>query len=823
MNKSKNRFTLKIIFSYFILAILTLVVAYFMVSEIRVYVSTETNSENDTKLLKTGSLLTELYQAESLSKLALQKGTPKSFTLYTQKIDSIFIAIDSLKLLSDNPHQKKLLDSVQGLLKKKVFNSNELLRLKRKSENNNSFDDAILEFSRIEQSLGKITPESLNPNYLDLTPEAQSTIRKWAEYLSENVPKDSGNRAKAMEVDSVITASKSLLQEAKQQKTQALRSLAQKEMELGRADLEISHQLRNIISAIEQEIIVKSYNDSLKKQEALKRSIKFAGFATLLGFGIAGLFTFLITRDYWKVQLYRQQLEKEKKFSESLLKSREQLISTVSHDLRTPLNTITGYAELMETTGLTGKQVSYLKNIRSASHYVDNLVNDLLDYSRLEAGKIKIEKSPFILADLITETAVNIKALNSQKKIALQLDIDGRLHKPVSGDAFRVRQILNNLIGNAYKFTEKGFIRITAKINHETDNTYKTEIQITDSGIGIKKEKQEQIFKEFTQAEDHTDKKYGGYGLGLTISKKLTELLNGKIGLRSEAGKGSTFSLKIPFEISKVPMPIDPKTEILPPTKISLLIVDDDPAMLKLLKEVCLHLGLSSYTYNNFYEIGKSAELDYDMVLTDIQMPNISGFEVLEKLKGGTYSHYKGQPIVAMTGRKDLEKTAYLGAGFADILQKPFTKDLFTKVLGELFPAQAPHIPKINGQKKIISDSNLFSLEVISSFLGDDRDGIAEVLHTFVTDTTTSLDRLKNAVNNGEIPEINSISHKMLPMFRQLRAHEVIPILERLEILKTPDLNARQLQQHYSDLKNGSTILILAINAYLAKDLNYSG
>src|SRR5690606_7221676 len=289
--------------------------------------------------------------------------------------------------------------------------------------------------------------ESLNPNYLDLPPDAQSTIRKWAEYLSENVPKDSSNQTTAMEVDSAIIASKSLLQEARLQKIQTLRILAQKEMELSRADMEISQQLRNIISAFEQEVIIKSYNDGLNKQEALRRSIRLAGFAALLGFAIVGLFTFLITRDYWKVQLYRQQLEKEKKFSESLLKSREQLISTVSHDLRTPLNTIMGYSELMETTGLSGQQASYLKNVTSASHYVDNLVNDLLDFSRLEAGKIKIQKSPFILADLITETAENIRELNSQKKITLQLDIDKRLEKPVLGDAFRVRQILSNLIG----------------------------------------------------------------------------------------------------------------------------------------------------------------------------------------------------------------------------------------------------------------------------------------------------------------------------------------------------------------------------------------
>ncbi|GGW46584.1 hybrid sensor histidine kinase/response regulator [Arenibacter certesii] len=823
MNKTKNKFTFKIIFSYLTLGILALVVGYFITSEIKVYVSTEIEAENDSKLLKTGSLLTELYQAESLSKLALQKKSQKSFTAYTQRIDSIFISIDSLKLLTDNNHQKKMLDSVQGLLQKKVFNSNELLRLKRNSENNNSIDNALLELTKIEQSMGKLPPESFNPNYADLPEKSREILKTFAEYLSENVPKDEGNRATAKEMDSIITASKLQLEEAKQQSIKTIRNLAQKEMELNRADLEISQQLRSIISAFEQEVLARSYIDNLKKQEALNRSIRLAGFAALLGFAIVALFTFFITKDYWKVQLFRQQLEKEKKYSESLLKSREQLIATVSHDLRTPLNTITGYSELMETTGLTGLQVSYLRNVKSASNYVDSLVNDLLDFSKLEAGKIKIEKSPFILADLITETAENLRELNSGKKIALQLDLDERLKNPVLGDAFRIRQILTNLIGNAYKFTAKGYIKITAKILHQTGDSYSTQIQIIDSGIGIKKEKQEQIFKEFTQADDHTDKKYGGYGLGLTISKKITELLDGKINLKSEEGKGSTFTLEIPFIISTIPVQPDEKIKIHPQAKLSLLILDDDPAMLKLLKEVCLHLSFTVKTYNNFYDIEKNIPLEYDVILTDIQMPNISGFEVLEKLQKGDYKHYKGQPIVAMTGRKDLKRQDYLQYGFADIMQKPFAKDRFIGMLGALFPSIITKNQEMAEEEKISSDSNLFSLEVITSFLGDDKEAVAEVLNTFITDTAKSLEKLKEVMATAESTEINAISHKMLPMFRQLKAKEIIPILEQLETLKPHELTIKELQQTYSSLTNKVRALILAINAYLTRDPTYSG
>ncbi|MEQ9582084.1 MAG: ATP-binding protein, partial [Arenibacter sp.] len=313
----------------------------------------------------------------------------------------------------------------------------------------------------------------------------------------------------------------------------------------------------------------------------------------------------------------------------------------------------------------------------------------------------------------------------------------------------------------------------------EANGNYQAVIKVTDSGIGIKKEKQEYIFKEFTQAEEDTDKKYGGYGLGLTISKKLTELLGGKISLQSEENKGSTFTIEIPLEISKKPLNSPKKIEISPKVELSLLIIDDDPAMLKLLKEVCQHLGLSAHTYNNFNDVSKTGTLKYNMVLTDIQMPNITGFEVLSKLQNGTYSHYAGQPIVAMTGRKDLKRQQYIEAGFSDILQKPFTKDMFLEVLTNLFPEAVHEEAESKARPIIASGSNLFHLGVISSFLGDDEEGIAEVLQTFITDTKTNLEKLNAAVEELDIKKMNVVSHRMLPMFRQLNSTEIVPILEQ--------------------------------------------
>ncbi len=823
-DRSKNKFTLKIVLSYLVLAVLAMVVGFFIFSEIKVYLSNETTDINDSKLLKTSSLLTQLYEAESLSKLALQTKTKSNFNAYIQKIDSISTAIDSLKLLTGSTNQEGLLDSVQRLLSQKVANSNEFLKLKVRNEANNSLDKALEELKKMEASFGKITSDALVPNIKELSPKAQSAVKNWVAYLNKNVPKDTNDIPDSEKIDSILNVSKALLNEVKLKDTRTQKFLAKKELDIHSNDLKLSQQLRSIISAFEQEVIVNTYNDNIKKQAAVRRSIRLAGIAALLGFIIVGIFTFLIKRDFWKVQTYRQKLEKEKKFSESLLKSREQLISTVSHDLRTPLNTITGYSELIENTTLTEKQRSYLKNIKSASHYVDSLVNDLLDFSKLEAGKIKIEKIPFILSDVIRETAENLKEINKSKHLKLLLEIDEKLDATVLGDPFRIRQILTNLISNAYKFTEEGYIKIIAAVKNESQGQYLTSISVEDSGIGIRKEKQRLIFREFTQADDETEKKYGGYGLGLTISKKLTELLHGAISLKSEEGKGSAFSLILPLEVSKKPIEKATAKVLKKNIKaLSLLIIDDDTAMLQLLSEVSATLGFKAHTLSNFKHLDKSENINYDTVLTDIQMPGIDGFGVLNALLSQDYGHYKGQPVIAMTGRRDLDISVYKEAGFSEIIQKPFTKKQFLKVLSRLFPDH--FYSKIEEKELKLSkkSSKLYNLNIISSFLGENEEAINEILRTFMTETEVNIARLRKAVRSSDYDEINNVSHRMLPMFRQLDVQTVVPNLEFLETAASDKVTPEVLKKRFEDVQIHSHTLLEALKSHLAKSPSYIG
>ncbi len=818
--KPKNRFTFKIIFSYLVLAILALSSGYFIYSEISTYLSRKTAKDNDLKLLKTSSFLTYLYEAESLSKLALQDKTQENFKAYSLKIDSISTKIDTLKQLTNNKNQKILLDSVHFLLQQKLANINELINLRVKNDAHNAIDNAIEEFSKMEASLGKITAEGLAPNIKELSPKAQKVIRDVADYLNANVPENNNKIENAKQVDSIIKTSKLLLAKAKKTDSNAQQFLTQKESEINSTDLELSQQLRQIIAAFEQEILVSSYNDSLKKKLALKRSIRLAGFTALIGLIIVSLFSFLINRDFWRVQTYRQKLEKEKKYSESLLKSREQLMSTVSHDLRTPLNTISGYTELMQATPLSKKQTRYISTIKSSAEYVNSLVNDLLEFSKLEGGKLNIENIPFIAADLIEETAKSIKEIHKNKNIALFLDIDLILKQTVLGDPFRIRQILTNLIGNAFKFTKEGHVKISAKTHKIKDNLIEVHIEIKDTGIGIAKEKQHLIFEEFTQAEATTEKKFGGYGLGLTISKKLTELLGGKLSLESKLNKGSTFSFQLPLSLTDELYTSSFEANLLVP-KLKILIIDDDTALLEMLRELAEGMGITASTFTNFSEIEQDSHLVYDLVLTDIQMPQINGFKVLEELKSGKYKHYNKQPIIAMTGKRDLEPEAYISTGFSQVLEKPFSKQELVsmlKLLGfkteKTFKSKTlttTHATQFDHQESFVN----YNLEIIQSFLGANDSAVNSILKTFLRDTKENMILLENGITANNYPQINDVAHRMLPMFRQLKAIAIVSLLECLELAKPESMNKDKLVDALQFVKRKVGDLIIEMESNL--------
>ncbi len=781
MATSKNKFTFKIILSYLVLGALSVLVGAFLYSEFKNFTAESTETKGEKKFIETGTLINLVYETDGFSRLALLTESDEDFEKYMAKTDSLFKKIEEIKSLTNNDFQLKQLDSVKSLLKDKNRNIEQLRILRLTNKKDTSLDDIMKEVRKLESSVGLYSVESLIRNPSKLSNRERRVYEAYADYLNRDATRDTST-VKSKTVDSMLIASRYIVAEAKKENSRIRESLIQKENELIRNDLNISERLREIIASFDLEI---AKNNNLEKQqraESMERTKEILKFAGILGGIVVLLFSYFILSDFFRAERFKKNLEESKNYAESLLKSREQLISTVSHDLKTPLNTISGYAELFENSNLSEKQKNYLAQITSSSHFIAHLVDDLLDFSKLEAGKLPLESIPFSLENIIREAGNAVKQVFLQKPVALKISISETLNDRIfESDPLRIRQIINNLVGNAFKFTETGSVEINVKEVEKNNKISTVQISVIDTGIGISEEKQQLIFNEFTQAETEIAHKFGGSGLGLAISKKLTELLGGNIKVESVLGKGSNFILTLPLRNTERVL-----TKTIPKESNSFkglkaVIIDDDEAMRALLQEIFGQMDIASEAFQS-YESFRTGS-DFDFVLTDIQMPKTDGFTILKKLKNGEINSYKNQPIIAMTGSREHSRDFYLNKGFNEMLPKPFSKQELVAVLERIFPNRNKFSGENNTDEIFKSNSTAnekFDLSLLKSFLNT-PEALEEVLEVFNAQTEKDLQQIKNSIAEKDINTITEIAHRMLTMFRQLKAKEVIPILEKME------------------------------------------
>lgn len=800
MATSKNKFTFKIILSYLVLGALSVLVGAFLYSEFKNFTAESTETKGEKKFIETGTLINLVYETDGFSRLALLTESDEDFEKYMAKTDSLFKKIEEIKSLTNNDFQLKQLDSVKSLLKDKNRNIEQLRILRLTNKKDTSLDDIMKEVRKLESSVGLYSVESLIRNPSKLSNRERRVYEAYADYLNRDATRDTST-VKSKTVDSMLIASRYIVAEAKKENSRIRESLIQKENELIRNDLNISERLREIIASFDLEI---AKNNNLEKQqraESMERTKEILKFAGILGGIVVLLFSYFILSDFFRAERFKKNLEESKNYAESLLKSREQLISTVSHDLKTPLNTISGYAELFENSNLSEKQKNYLSQITSSSHFIAHLVDDLLDFSKLEAGKLPLESIPFSLENIIREAGNAAKQVFLQKPVALKISISETLNDRIfESDPLRIRQIINNLVGNAFKFTETGSVEINVKEVEKNNKISTVQISVIDTGIGISEEKQQLIFNEFTQAETEIAHKFGGSGLGLAISKKLTELLGGNIKVESVLGKGSSFILTLPLRNSERVL-----TKTIPKESNSFkglkaVIIDDDEAMRALLQEIFEQMNIASEAFRS-YESFRTGS-DFDFVLTDIQMPKTDGFTVLEKLKNGEINSYKNQPVIAMTGSREHSHDFYLNKGFTEMLPKPFSKQELVTVLERIFPNRMNFSGENNSDEIFKSNSTAnekFDLSLLKSFLNT-PEALEEVLEVFNTQTEKDLQQIKNSIAENDTKTISEIAHRMLTMFRQIRAKEVIPILEKMEDYTSETVEPVEMKMDFEKL-----------------------
>lgn len=810
MNSKKSYIPIKVFVSYLILAALFVGVSWFLYSENRGFSETESKvTKENNKILKVSNLLSNIYETESLARITIQSDSKKDFKNYISKTDSLKLEIDSLKLLVTTQYQITLLDSVKLLLSKKTNNIKELKSIKNKTNDEVALKKAINDLTKMESSLRKLQLEDFIKHPDELGSYQRSVLKKYVAYLNENIPDDSTNTLSKKESDSIIMVSKTLLNEVKNATLKKKFTLNFEENKLLQNELLISDQLRKVLSIIETEIIRNTTRNYLEKEKSLKRNNQIVTIAAVLGLFSTLFFLILILNDFSKTESYKKQLEEANSTTKKLLRNREQLISTVSHDLKTPLSTIVGYTELLGNSELTKKQLYFANNIKGSSEYITKLIQDLLDFTQIEAGKITIEKLPFSLHDVIHEVAKSIQSVYEQKPIQLSIEIDDIFQNKIIGDLFRLRQIVSNIIGNAFKFTAEGFIKIEVKANIE--NHFIT-IKVEDSGIGIHEDKQQLIFEEFTQADQSIEKRYGGTGLGLTISKKIVEILGGKLSLKSVYGKGSVFQIQLPLLFDSSSQ--KPNVIGYSGNKLTAVVVDDDINLLNLTTEVLQQNNFKVLFFNNASAALEALESNpFDFIITDIQMPEMDGFLFLKKLKESTTINLGRKPVIAMTGRTDLETEIYIRAGFADVIRKPYSPKVLLEIIDSILNNNESHSSTAHGIEKEVDSIKIYSLTSLKLFLSNEDDALNELLFSFMTSTKENLAILEEGISGKDILKIKETAHRMGPMFKQIEAHEIVQILSDLELKES---SSEEMDVKFKILKTEIVSLFLL----LEKELN---
>ncbi len=526
---------------------------------------------------------------------------------------------------------------------------------------------------------------------------------------------------------------------------------------------------------------------------------------------LSSLLSFL----YITSRIYRQEqlidaLDHSRQQEKKLTIVKDQFLANMSHEIRTPMNAVLGFTHLLQQQPLNEKSKEYVTSIQHAGENLLDIINDILDISKIESGMMRLEPVSFSLHGMLHSLELMFQPKAQEKKLELSVVIDTQVPDILYGDVMRLTQVLVNLVNNAIKFTAQGKVqirvsRVEPASNASTENEVRLLFIVSDTGIGIAPDKLPSIFDRFNQAEADITRKFGGTGLGLTIVRQLVELQHGHIIVESEPGKGSTFKIELPYTLGEL-LPdsgesFNYSTDnfTLPhQSDVRLLVAEDNKMNQNLLRHLLGNRQLHYQLVNNGQEaLYALSRQHFDMVLMDLQMPEMDGYTATRKIREDLQSNI---PIVAMTAHAmSGEREKCLQAGMNEYLSKPIRESelyhmiqVFTGKTGtqELYARHnGQHNNSVSGNNGTSAerDAPLVQLEYLQQLSMGDRDFEQNMLKQFVTQLPEDLSLLRKAIDEGSVTGIRSTAHNLKTTISFVGLESTLyPVLDVLEKLESP-------------------------------------
>ncbi len=700
---------------------------------------------------------------------------------FIKEFKTLGLTLDTLdRLYKDNPIQIKRINFMRQLLSERNKLFFNYLHTREKLVNNDKLSDQV-------ESLNGILSNNINKNDSTTVHTTQKKVstttvlpveKEFQKGFFNRLFGKKKNQEKVINeelnitVDTITLASqdtalktvkKAMLSMEQEQLRQSEKFISQ-ETRLALASNSLTNQMLNILQQVEEDVMKQSASNNLQAREVVGSSVRYINIILITFLSLTAILLYFILTDISRSNAYRKQLEAAKDEAEYHSRAKQRFLANMSHEIRTPLQAIIGFTELLKN----GKKSEYtIDAIHHSSTHLLQIVNEVLDYSRIISGKLTFNVSVFNLTDLLEEV-VSVMHLSAQEKsLDLRTDFDLSPSEYISGDAFRLKQILYNLLSNAIKFTNSGEITLRTSSKHHNGSAY-LRFSVEDTGIGIADDDLVRVFNEFDQGSGSENGQIrSGSGLGLSIVKAVTESLGGRIYVKSKKGEGTCFTLYLGFELAEKQVNAGPdKTSGKPMVQGKVWVVDDDAFILQLCSSILENNKVAHICFDAPDKILNAGWDDkVSCILLDIRMPGMNGAELCAILRNRVPAHVK---IYAITAQALPEERAWImSQGFDGQLMKPFREtELLNLILSENF----------------VETERTWHMDSLLKMTFGDEQQLKKIIDLFIRDSENDIHLLRAAAKNHDTDQLSLIFHRIAGRTAQMGAKELSLAFRKLEM-----------------------------------------